>query len=114
MMGRRQIQSAGYSAFVSMLANGEVGQVQLQPEENRLLFTDKEGKTVYKTALVGDLELSERLLAANVPFSGQEMQSSSPLLTFFFTWLLPVMVFVGIGQLMYKRMLNKAGAAWAR
>lgn len=110
MVARRQIQNVDYNTFVSMLDKGEVGQLQIQKQENRVLFTDKENKTVFKTALVDDPDLVERALSSGASFAGEEIEQMSPVLGFLLSWMLPVLLFVGIGQLLSRRMMNKAGA----
>lgn len=110
MVARRQIQNVDYNTFVSMLDKGGVGQLQIQKQENRVLFTDKENKTVFKTALVDDPDLVERALSSGASFAGEEIEQMSPVLGFLFSWMLPVLLFVGIGQLLSRRMMNKAGA----
>ncbi len=110
MVARRQIQNVDYNTFVSMLDKGGVGQLQIQKQENRVLFTDKENKTVFKTALVDDPDLVERALSSGASFAGEEIEQMSPVLGFLLSWMLPVLLFVGIGQLLSRRMMNKAGA----
>ena len=108
-MAQRQIREVDYNTFNSMVQEGQVGQVQIQEQENRILFTDKEGTAVYKTAMVPDYTLTDRLLEAGVSTSGEEIQQSDPLLAFLLTWVLPIVVFVAIGQYMSKRMIKNAG-----
>ncbi|MCD8191925.1 MAG: hypothetical protein LUD55_03915 [Oscillospiraceae bacterium] len=72
------------------------------------MFTDTEETAVYKTAMVGDPDLTSRLLDAGVSFSGEEIGQTSTLVTLLM-WFLPLIIFVVIGQLMYKKLLNKAG-----
>ena len=108
-MAQRQIREVDYNTFNSMVQEGQVGQVQIQEQENRILFTDKEGTAVYKTAMVPDYTLTDRLLEAGVSTSGEEIQQSDPLLTFLLSWVLPIVVFVAIGQYMSKRMIKNAG-----
>ncbi len=108
-LAQRQIQAVDYNTFLTMLEDGDVGQIQLQEQENRLLFTNKEQTAVYKTALVGDPDLVERALDAGASLSGEEIQQSDPLLSFLLTWVLPIVIFVAIGQYMAKRIMKNAG-----
>ncbi len=108
-IAQRQIKEVDYNTFISMLEEGEVAQIQLQDQENRLLFTDKERDTVYKTALVGDPDLTERALDAGVSISGEEIQQTDPLLAFLISWVLPIVIFIAIGQYMSKRIMKNAG-----
>ena len=108
-MAQRQIVEVDYNTFISMVGDGQVGRAEIQETENRILFTDTEETTVYKTAMVPDETLTQRLLDADVSFYGEEIQQSDPLLTFLLYWVLPIVVFVAIGQYMYKRLMKNAG-----
>ena len=108
-IAQRQIREVDYNTFNSMVQEGQVGQVEIQEQENRILFTDKEGTAIYKTAMVPDYTLTDRLLEAGVSTSGQELQQTDPLLTFLLFWVLPILVFVAIGQYMSRRMMKNAG-----
>ena len=108
-MAQRQIVEVDYNTFISMVDDGQVGRAEIQETENRILFTDTEETTVYKTAMVPDETLTQRLLDADVSFYGEEIQQSDPLLTFLLYWVLPIVVFVAIGQYMYKRLMKNAG-----
>ncbi|WP_295586622.1 ATP-dependent zinc metalloprotease FtsH [uncultured Oscillibacter sp.] len=110
-LAERQIIEVDYGTFMSMTEDGEVGRAEIQDQENRILFTNKDETTIYKTAMVDDPELTERLHAANVPFYGQEIQQESPILSFLLTWILPLLVFIAIGQFMSKKLMDRAGGA---
>ncbi len=103
-----QIKQVDYNTFVSMTKNAEIGRVEIQEQDNRILFTDREEKTVYKTAMVPDPELTQRLLDAGISTSGQEIEQVS-LLTSILSWVLPIFLFVGIGQFMSRKMMDKMG-----
>ena len=107
-LAQRQIKPVDYNTFRQMTENGEVGKVELQVQENRILFTDKEEKTVYKTAMVEDPDLTGRLYEAGISFNGEEIEQTS-LLTSLMGWILPILMFVGIGQFMSRKMTQKAG-----
>ena len=100
-----------YGTFMSMTEDGEVGRAEIQEQENRILFTDKDETTVYKTAMVDDPDLTDRLHDAGVPFYGQEIEQESPILSFLLTWVLPLVVFIAIGQFMSKKLMDRAGGA---
>jgi cell division protease FtsH len=104
---QRQIKETDYSTFISMTENKEIGEVQIQ--SNQILFTDKDGKQVYKTGLIDDPELVERLTESGATFSSEIEEETSPFLSFFLTWILPTIIFLGIGQLISKKMISKAG-----
>ncbi len=103
-----QIKQVDYNTFVSMTEKAEIGRVEIQEQDNRILFTDKEETTVYKTAMVPDPELTRRLLDAGISTSGQEIEQVS-LLTSILSWVLPIFLFVGIGQFMSRKMMEKMG-----
>ncbi|MBR5292123.1 MAG: ATP-dependent zinc metalloprotease FtsH [Clostridia bacterium] len=107
-LAQRQIKPVDYNTFRQMTENGEVGKVELQVQENRILFTDKEEKTVYKTAMVEDPDLTGRLYEAGISFNGEEIEQTS-LLASLMGWILPILMFVGIGQFMSRKMTQKAG-----
>ena len=108
---QHQLVEVDYGTFMSMTENGQVGRAEIQDQENRILFTDKEETTVYKTAMVNDPDLTERLHDAGVPFYGQEIQQESPILSVLLTWILPLVVFIAIGQFMSKKLMDRAGGA---
>ena len=107
-MAEHQIKEVDYNTFVSMTENGEVGKAEIQESDNRILFTDSEGKNIYKTAMVPDANLTERLLKAGVSTTGVEIEQMS-LLVSLLGWILPLVVFIGIGQFMSRKMMQKMG-----
>ena len=108
-LAQRRIQEVDYNTFIEMLESGDIGRIQLQDQENRLLFTNAAESAVYKTALVGDPDLTQRALDAGVSISGEEIQQSDPVLTFLLSWALPIVIFIAIGQYMSKRIMKNAG-----
>lgn len=104
----RQIKKVDYSTFISMTEDKNVKKVEIKEQENAILFTDNDNK-IYKTAMVEDRELTERLYEAGASFAGEELQQMSPLLSFFLTWILPLVIFVGLGQFLSKKMMEKLG-----
>ncbi len=105
----RRIQKVDYTTFIQMTEQGEVGRVDIKEQDNSIVFTDKENKNIYKTAMVSDPNLTQRLYEAGVSFYGEEIEQMSPLLSFFLTWILPLLIFVGIGELMSRKLMNRAG-----
>ncbi len=103
-----QIQQVDYNTFNSMIENGEIGQVEIQEQDNRILFTNKEGTAVYKTAMLPDDTLTERLLDAGVSTSGVEIEQTS-LLASILSWVIPIVIFVALGQYLSRKMMEKAG-----
>ena len=106
-----QVVEVDYGTFMSMTEDGQVGRVEIQEQENLILFTDQEETTVYKTAMVDDPDLTARLHDAGIPFYGQEIQQESPILSFLLTWILPLLIFIAIGQFMSEKMMDRAGGA---
>ena len=107
-LAEHRIQDEDYNTFVSMVQEGKVGQAEIQEQYNRILFTDKEGRTIYKTAMVPDSDLTQRLLDAGVSVTGVEIEQSS-LLMDILSWVLPLVVFIAIGQFMSRKMVEKMG-----
>ena len=107
LIARQQIKEVDYGTFMSMTEKGEIGKVEI--ESNQILFTDKDGQNVYKTGVMDDPNLTERLYASGAQFATEIVEEASPLMTFFLTWILPVVIFVVIGQLLYKKMSEKMG-----
>lgn len=105
----RQIKKVDYGTFISMTEEGNVGRVDIQEQENTILFTDADEKMIYKTAMVEDPKLTERLYKAGISFYGEEIRQASPLFSFFLTWILPMLIFIGIGQFMARKLTSKAG-----
>ena len=104
-----QVQEVDYGTFMSMTYDGNIGLVEI--EDNQIVFTDKDQKTVYKTGLMNDPDLTQRLYDNGASFSSEIVQEMSPLASIVLTWVLPVVIFVVAGQLLSKRLMNKAGGA---
>ena len=107
LIARQQIKEVDYGTFMSMTEKGEIGKVEI--ESNQILFTDKDGQNVYKTGVMDDPNLTERLYASGAQFATEIVEEASPLMSFFLTWILPVVIFVALGQLLYKKMSEKMG-----
>ena len=107
-LAQRQIKPVDYNTFRQMTENGEVGKVELQVQENRILFTDKAEETVYKTAMVEDPDLTKRLYEAGISFNGEEIEQTT-LFASLMGWILPILMFVGIGQFTSRKMMQKVG-----
>ena len=108
---QRQVQQVDYSTFIEMAENKELGQVEVQQQENQILFTNKDNTAVYKTGMMPDPDLTQRLADSGAQFSGEIIEQMSPWLSFLLTWVLPIVIFVAIGQWMYKRMMKNAGGS---
>lgn len=104
-----RIHKVDYNTFIQMTEKKEVGKVQIKEQDNSIVFTDKDEKTIYKTAMVSDQNLTERLYKAGVSFSGEEIEQMSPVLSFLLSWILPIIIFIGIGQYMSRQLMKRAG-----
>ena len=104
---QRQINLVDYGTFMTMTENKEIGLVEVQ--ENQILFTNKDNTIIYKTGVMNDPTLVERLKNSGAQFSQQIVEEMSPLASFLIYWILPLVVFFGLGQLMNRRLMNKAG-----
>ena len=109
-MAEHRIQDVDYNTFVTMTENGEIGKVEIQQQNNRILFTKADGSTVYKTAMVPDDDLVSRLLAAGISTTGEEIEQTS-VLTSILVWIVPLLVFIFIGQLLSRSMMKKMGGS---
>ena len=107
LIARQQIKEVDYGTFMTMTEKGEIGKVEI--ESNQILFTDKDGETIYKTGVMNDPGLTERLHASGAEFASEIVEEASPLMSFLLTWILPVVFFVVLGQLLYKKMIEKMG-----
>lgn len=106
-LAERQVKQVDYGTFMTMTENQEIGQVEIQ--YNQIIFTDKENKQIYKTGLMNDPGLVERLHESGAVFASEIIEETSPLLSFFLSWILPMVIFIALGQYMSKKMMDKAG-----
>lgn len=102
----RQVKLVDYGTFMTMTDNHQIGKVDIQ--SNQIVFQDKDGKQLYKTGIVADDKLTERLHAAGVQFSSEIIRKESPLLNFFWTWLVPMIIFYWLWSRLNKRINNKS------
>ena len=109
-LAEHQIKEVDYNTFVSMTEKNEIGQVEIQQQSNRILFTSTDGKTIYKTAIVPDDGLVQRLLDAGVSTTGEEIEQTS-LLTDILGWVLPLVIFIAIGQIISRSLMKKMGGS---
>ena len=107
-MAERRVQEVGYDEFIEMTENEEIGQVQINEGDNEIIFTDRDGARIYKTGMVEDPGMTERLYESGARFSGQIIEQASPILTFLLTWILPIALFIGIGQYMSRKLMSRA------
>lgn len=106
-LAQRSIKEVDYGTFMEMTENQEIGRVQKQ--DNQIIFTDKDETQVYKTGLMDDPELVYRLRESGAKFGSEIIEETSPLLSVILTWILPIVIFIGIGQFMSKKLMERAG-----
>ena len=107
-LSQYQVKEVDYNTFVTMTQQGEIGKVEIQEQDNRILFTSKDEKSIYKTAMVPDDGLVQRLLDAGVSTTGEEIEQTS-LLVNILSWAAPILIFLALGQFMSKKMMEKMG-----
>jgi cell division protease FtsH len=103
----RQIRETDYGTFLTMIEEKQIDEVQIQ--SNQILFTGKNSSIIYKTGLMNDPDLLNRLTESGATFSSEIVEESSPFLNFLLMWILPTLIFFGIGQFMSKKMTSRAG-----
>ena len=103
-MANAAVKEVDYGTFMDMTEKGDIGKVEI--ESNQIIFTDKSGQSFYKTGLMDDPDRTERLYKAGAEFSSEIVEQTSPLLSFVLTWVLPILIFVWIGDIMNKKMMN--------
>ena len=108
-VAERRVTEVGYDRFIEMTEEEDVGQVEINQEDNEIVFTDKDGSAIYKTGMVEDPDLTRRLYDSGAKFSGQIIEQMSPILSILLSWILPVVIFIAIGQYMSRKLMKKAG-----
>ncbi len=106
-IAQRAVKEVDYNTFMQMTYDKQIDEVQIQ--NNQIVFTAKDEKTIYKTGLMDDPDRTQRLYDSGAKFSSEIVEEASPLLSFLISWLLPIVFIVGLGQLMYRQMAKKAG-----
>ena len=104
---QRAVKEVDYNTFMQMTYDKQIDEVQVQ--DNQIVFTAKDDKTIYKTGLMDDPDRTQRLYDSGAKFSSEIVEEASPLLSFLISWLLPLIIIIGFGQLMYRQMAKKAG-----
>ena len=107
LLARQQVEEVDYGTFMTMTENKEIGEVEI--ESNQIIFTNKDGSKIYKTGVLDDPELVDRLHASGAEFASEIVEQMSPFLNILLSWVLPVLLFIGIGQFMAKKLTDKAG-----
>ena len=104
-----QVVEVDYGTFMTMTENREIGAVHVQ--YNQIVFTDKEGTSYFKTGLMDDPQLVERLHASGAMFATEIIEEASPLVSFILSWIMPIAIFIFLGQFLSKKLMDKAGGA---
>ena len=104
---RRQVQEVDYGTFMSMIDEKNIGKVEV--EDSEILFTDKDNTKIYTTGAMNDPTLTQRLYDCGAQFTKEVQKTTSPLLGYFITGILPLLIFIGIGQYMGKKLMEQAG-----
>ncbi len=111
MLRENAVKEVDYSSFMTMTENQEIDKVQV--EQDKILFTKKDDKQTYKTAIMNDPELVERLHKSGADFTGEIVEAMNPLLSALLSWVLPILIFFGIGHYMNKRLMKNMGGPGA-
>ena len=111
MLRENAVKEVDYSSFMTMTENQEIDKVQV--EQDKILFTKKDDKQAYKTAIMNDPELVERLHKSGADFTGEIVEAMNPLLSALLSWVLPILIFFGIGHYMNKRLMKHMGGPGA-
>ena len=107
LLMQRTVEEVDYGTFIKMTNNKEIGRVEVQ--DNQIVFTDKDENKIYKTGRMDDPELVDRLYESGAEFASEIVEQTSPFLTFILSWVLPIVIFIGIGQYMTKKLMDHAG-----
>ena len=105
----RSIEEVDYGTFISMTDDKKIDEVDIEAQSNVIYFTGKDDKKVYKTAMVSDENLTERLYKSGAKFSGQEIKQTSPILSFILSWIVPILIFTLLGRMLANQMMKHAG-----
>ena len=108
-MAGRMIKQVDYDTFMKMTLDKQIDEVEVQ--DNQIIFTSKDDKTIYKTGVMNDPDLTQRLYDSGAKFSSEIVEQMSPLLSFVISWILPILIFYVLGQWMSKKMMKKMGGS---
>ncbi len=108
-LSQLRVQEVDYGTFVKMAEDKDLGLVEIQEAENQVIFTNKDQTSVYKAGMIPDPDLAQMLKDSGAQYSGQVIEQANPILTFLLSWVLPIVIFVAIGQFMSKKLMQRAG-----
>ena len=106
---QRQVREVDYSTFMEMAENQELGQVEVQQQDQQIIFTNKDNTAIFKTGMMPDPDLTQRLADSGAKFSGEIIEQANPIISILVSWVLPVIIFVAIGQYMSRKLMQRAG-----
>ena len=107
LLMKHQVQEVDYGVFMEMIENKNIGQVEV--DNSKIVFTDKDNTTIYKTGAMNDPTLTERLYKSGAKFGANIEQARSPILTMLLTFVLPMVIFIGLGQYMSRKLMQQMG-----
>ena len=108
-LAQRQVQEVDYGTFMTMTKEKNIGQVEVQEQENQIIFTDKDKQHIYKTGMMPDPDLTDRLYDSGAVFTSEIIKQTDPLLSILLSWILPIVVFILIGQYISRKIIKNAG-----
>ena len=109
LMSQSQVKDVDYGTFVTMAENQELSQVEVDETQNEILFTDKDETVVYRAGMISDPNLAQLLKDSGAKYGGQIIKQTNPLVSFLLSWVLPIVIFVALGQYMSKKIMNQMG-----
>ena len=108
-LAQRQVKEVDYGTFLQMAEDKDLGLVEVQETENQILFTNKDETAIFKTGMMPDPDLTQRLDDSGAQFSGEILQQANPIIAFLVSWVLPIVIFIILGQWMSKKLMQRAG-----
>ena len=107
MLAEQQVTEVDYGTFMTMTENGQIGSVQIEP--NKIIFTNKDKSKIYKTGVMNDPDLVKRLHESGAEFTSRIIEETSPMMSFLMSWVLPMLLFIVLGQYLSRKMMDRAG-----
>ena len=108
-LAQRQVQEVDYGTFMTMTKEKNIGEVEVQEQENQIIFTDKDKQHIYKTGMMPDPDLTDRLYESGAVFTSEIIKQTDPLLSILLSWILPIVIFILIGQYISRKIMKNAG-----
>ena len=108
-LAQRQVKEVDYGTFLQMAEDKDLGLVEVQETENQIVFTNKDETAIFKTGMMPDPDLTQRLDDSGAQFSGEILQQANPIIAFLISWVLPIAIFIILGQWMSKKLMQRAG-----